>query len=68
MAKGEYKTKLDFREIYKWIVSPLVAKRIGVSANLDGVFWVSCNFSPNEQALLVETASELDAFKFQSAK
>jgi len=35
----------DFREVFKWITSPLIAKEIGKPANLDGVFWVNCSFT-----------------------
>jgi hypothetical protein len=35
----------DFREVFKWITSPLIAREIGKPANLEGVFWVNCSFT-----------------------
>ena len=35
---------LDFKEVFKWIVSPILAKELSVPANLDGAFLVNCIF------------------------
>ena len=42
--KSTFKAELDFKEVFKWIVSPLLAKELGVPANLDGSFHVTCAF------------------------
>lgn len=44
-----YKQSLDFNTVFKWIVSPLVAKKVGKPANLEGQFWVNCNFAIDDQ-------------------
>lgn len=36
---------IDFKEIYKWIMSPLIAKRLNVPANLDGTFLIHVSFA-----------------------
>ena len=42
--------QLDFKEVFKWIVSPLLAKELGVPANLDGSFLVNCSFLREDQS------------------
>jgi len=42
--KAAFKSGLDFKEVFKWIMSPLLTKALGVPANLDGSFLVSCIF------------------------
>ena len=48
MCKTHYKQSLDFNTIFKWIVSPIVAAKIQKPANLEGLFWVNCNFAPDD--------------------
>ena len=36
---------MDFKEVYKWIMSPLLAKKLDVYANLDGTFLINVNYS-----------------------
>ena len=60
------RSALDFNTVFKWILSPLVARAVSAPANLDGAFWVNCNFTVNEQeqALLTQTLNELDSLNF----
>ncbi len=51
----------DFREVFKWITSPLIAREIGKPANLDGVFWVNCSFTQDEKTLLAELEAEINS-------
>ena len=46
-------------------MSPLIAKKLDAPANLEGQFWIHCNFSPTEQQKLIEFTSQLDTLKFQ---
>lgn len=41
---------LEFKEVFKWIMSPLISNRLGKSVNLDGHFLINCNFSEKENA------------------
>jgi hypothetical protein len=34
--KATVKSSLDFNQIFKWIVSPMIAKQINAPANLEG--------------------------------
>ena len=43
------KSNLDFKEVFKWTTSPLLAKKLGASANLDGQFHINCTFYDTEQ-------------------
>ena len=36
--------KFDFKEVFKWVISPILAKELAVQANLDGSFLVNCQF------------------------
>ncbi|TNV80047.1 hypothetical protein FGO68_gene15427 [Halteria grandinella] len=40
---------VDFKEVYKWIMSPLIAKRLNVPANLDGTFLIHVSFAQREE-------------------
>ena len=43
--KASYRGGHDFKEVFKWIMSPLIAREINVQANLEGSFLVNCAFS-----------------------
>ena len=43
------KTNLDFKEVFKWVISPLIAKKLDIPANLDGQFLVNCIFSDQKE-------------------
>lgn len=34
----------DFKEVFKWILSPLLARALSLPANLEGTFLVNCLF------------------------
>ena len=36
--------KIDFKEVFKWVVSPILARELAVQANLDGSFHINCQF------------------------
>ena len=42
--KKSMRSNLDFKEVFKWIISPLLAKKLEVPANLDGSFLANCVF------------------------
>jgi len=44
--------------VFKWVVSPLLAKAIGVPANLEGQFWVNCSFIDKESEALMQNELE----------
>ena len=64
------RSTLDFNTVFKWILSPLVSRKVDAPANLDGAFWVNCNFTETEteQSLLVKTLEELDSLNFTQKK
>jgi hypothetical protein len=43
-SKDINRTAIDFKEVYKWIMSPLIARKLNVPANLDGAFLINVNF------------------------
>lgn len=43
-AKATFKFHLDFKEVFKWIVSPLLVRELSIPANLEGTFLVTCAF------------------------
>ena len=48
---------LDFKEVFKWIVSPILARELSIPANLDGAFLVNCIFQrdgPDGEELLLQ--------------
>ena len=49
-------------------MSPLISKKINAPANLEGQFWIHCNFSPNEKQTLKILETELDGLKFNGMK
>ena len=59
------KSNLDFKEVFKWITSPLLAKKLGVPANLDGQFLINCTFfdQERENKLLLTLMEEIQSFK-----
>ena len=48
-AKEISKGLIDFKEVYKWIMSPLIARKLDVYANLDGEFHINVNFCNRTQ-------------------
>ena len=62
--KAALKQSLDFNTVFKWIVSPHLAKALDKPANLDGRFWVECDFCPTEAATLEELSAELSKLRF----
>lgn len=42
--KAQYRGSLDFKEVFKWVMSPILTKELGVPANLTGSFLISCVF------------------------
>ena len=42
--KSSYRAGIDFKEVFKWILSPLIAKELEVPANLEGTFLINCIF------------------------
>lgn len=38
----------------------MVSKRLNVPANLEGAFWINCNFAADEQTMLESVAADLD--------
>ena len=45
----EKNNSLEFKEVFKWIVSPIVAKRLAIPPNLDGQFLIHCNFASKDE-------------------
>ncbi len=43
-TKDISRSLIDFKEVYKWIMSPLIAKKLDVYANLEGQFLINVNF------------------------
>lgn len=48
-SQGKDRSVIDFKEIYKWIMSPLIARRLNVPANLDGKFLIHVSFAQREE-------------------
>jgi len=42
--RTSFRAGADFKEVFKWIISPLIAKELSVPANLEGNFHVNCVF------------------------
>jgi len=42
--RGSFRAGQDFKEVFKWIVSPLLARELSVPANMDGSFHINCVF------------------------
>jgi hypothetical protein len=67
-SKDISRALIDFKEVYKWIMSPLIARELGIHANLDGEFLINVNFcnrtqvaSPLwEQTIIEEIQKDLD--------
>ena len=51
---------LNFKEVFKWIVSPIISKDLGKPANLDGNFWMTVSFNDSEidELKIVDKAAE----------
>ena len=64
------KSNLDFKEVFKWTTSPLLVKKLGVPANLDGQFHINCTFYDTEQEnqLLETLMDEIQSFKGPQAQ
>lgn len=39
----------EFKEVFKWIVSPIIANRLDIHPNLDGKFLIHCNFASKDE-------------------
>ena len=39
-----FRSNLDFKEVFKWIISPHIARKLDIPANLEGSFLVNCTF------------------------
>ena len=39
----------EFKEVFKWIMSPIIANRLGIHPNLDGLFLIHCNFASKDE-------------------
>jgi hypothetical protein len=50
-AKEISKTSIDFKEVYKWIVSPIIVRELNVRANLEGSFLIHFMFMIKEEYL-----------------
>ena len=42
--KSLFRSGHDYKEVYKWIMSPLLAKELQCPANLEGAFHINCVF------------------------
>eukprot|EP00347_Sterkiella_histriomuscorum_P020730 403336698 len=59
ICEAEQKNALDFKEIYKWIMSPKIARRLDVPANLEGTFLVNVNFCNRDVTAINDQNSEV---------
>ena len=66
---------VDFKEVFKWVTSPLFAEKLGVPANMDSDFNINCVFSDkqpesefNEDALNILAQQELPTQKLYVSK
>ena len=53
---------IGFKEVFKWIVSPIISKALDKPANLEGNFWITCTFNDSEieeLAIVDKVAEEL---------
>lgn len=55
--KSAYRAGTDFREVFKWIISPILAKQLDVPANLEGSFLINCIFCKTLSKTVVNTSS-----------
>lgn len=56
--KDIQRSSIDFKEVYKWIMSPLISKALNVPANLDGKFLVNVNFCKRESQMEGDSTME----------
>ena len=67
-SKDISRALIDFKEVYKWIMSPLIARALEIHANLDGEFLINVNFCNRtesqsglwEQKIVEEIQEDLD--------
>ena len=45
----EKNNSLEFKEVFKWIMSPIIANRLGIHPNLEGLFLIHCNFASKDE-------------------
>ncbi len=50
-SKEIQRSNIDFKEVYKWIMSPLISRALNVPANLDGRFLINVNFCRRESPI-----------------
>lgn len=73
MAESHFGTKvpifeagalcIDFKEVFKWINSPLLAQRLDESANLEGLFKIHCDFKNEQEDQVVRSLiKELESY------
>lgn len=54
---------IDFKEVFKWITSPLLVQRLDESANLDGLFKIHCDFKNEQEDQVVRSLiKELESY------
>ena len=59
--RGSFRAGQDFKEVFKWIVSPLLAKELSVPANMDGNFHINCVFHGESTATSSEEGAKESA-------
>jgi hypothetical protein len=42
---NEKGSSIDFKEVFKWITSPLLCQELDMPANLSSVFFIHCTFA-----------------------
>jgi hypothetical protein len=50
-SKDINRSNIDFKEVYKWIMSPLISRTLNVPANLEGRFLINVNFCRRESQI-----------------
>ena len=50
---------MDFKEVFKWIMSPKLAQRLNAPPNLDGLFLVGVNFANRDPKAIHNSTSEI---------
>ena len=45
---------IEFKEIFKWVCSPLIAESLGIPANMDGLFQIHVSFSLRDSQIYLE--------------
>ena len=53
---------IDFKEVFKWITSPLICEKLGVPAQMDSKFKVSCSFMGPDPEIEEEMNKAVQAY------